>query len=100
MSLVEQLPNQTRKLFRRFCLVLIAILYVISVPWYREPGDPLRIWFGLPDWVATALLCYVAVAVLNGIAWWMAEIHDEPADEADPGSDGMRLADHGRREAP
>ena len=32
--------------------VVIGLLYVISVPWYRETGAPLRIWLGLPDWVA------------------------------------------------
>ena len=34
---------------------------------------------GLPDWVALALLCYVAVAVLNSIAWRMTEVVDSPA---------------------
>ncbi len=77
MSLVEQWPITLRRSLRRACLLAIAILYIISVPWYRPDGLPLELWFGLPDWVAVALLCYVAVAFLNGLAWWLAEIPDE-----------------------
>jgi hypothetical protein len=49
---------------------------VLSVPWYRAPDAPLRLWLGLPDWVATALLCYLAAAVLNARAWWITDIDD------------------------
>ena len=35
--------------------------------------------FGLPDWVAVALGCYAASAVLNAIAWWFTEVSDEDA---------------------
>ena len=52
------------------------MLYVISVPWYRDAGEPLRIWLGLPDWVAVALVCYVAVAILNAVAWLVTEVSD------------------------
>ena len=51
------------------CFIFITILYLISVPWYREADASLRIWLGLPDWVAVALVCYVGVAILNAIAW-------------------------------
>ena len=54
---------------RRVCLVGIGLLYVASVPWYRESDVPMRVWLGLPDWVAVALLCYVGVASLNALAW-------------------------------
>jgi len=64
------------------CMIAIALLYVVSVPWYRDVDEPLRLWFGLPDWVSVALLCYVGVAILNGIAWSVVEIHDHP-DEPD-----------------
>jgi hypothetical protein len=63
---------------RLFCLVAIGVLYGISVPWYRAADEPLRIWLGLPDWVTVALLCYVGVAVLNGLAWACTEVTDAP----------------------
>ena len=71
---------------RLVLLAIIAVLYVLSVPWYRSADAPLRIWLGLPDWVATALACYVAAAVLNAWAWWITDVrdpdeaHDEPSE--------------------
>lgn len=80
---------------RSLLLLVIGALYLISVPWYRDAnGDP-SLLFGLPDWVAVALLCYVAVACLNAWAWSLADVRDElsggvrdPAGEGsdDPGS--------------
>lgn len=68
---------------RRVCLALIGVLYVVSVPWYRESGEAPRIWLGLPDWVAVSVLCYVGVAILNAFAWMATEVDDElPDDEA------------------
>ncbi len=64
------------RFLRNACLALIGGLFVLSVPWYRESEEPLVLWFGLPDWVAVALLCYVGVAVLNGIAWLATDIPD------------------------
>jgi hypothetical protein len=57
-------------------MVLIVLLYIVSVPWYREADAPLRIWLGLPDWVAVALLCYVGVAIVNAVAWVVTEVPD------------------------
>jgi len=57
-------------------LALIGVLYVASVPWYRADDAPLRLWLGLPDWVATALGCYVVAAVLNAWAWWLTDVRD------------------------
>jgi hypothetical protein len=34
------------------------------------------VWLGLPDWVAVALLCYAAVAVLNSLAWLLTDVPD------------------------
>jgi hypothetical protein len=62
-------------------LAAIAMLYLFSVPWYRAPDAPLRLWLGLPDWVATALGCYLGAAVLNAWAWWLTAI-DEPKGAA------------------
>jgi hypothetical protein len=67
-----------RRIVHRVCLVAIAALYVASVPWYRSGDQPLRLWLGLPDWVAVALLCYVGVALLNAVAWSVAEVQDAP----------------------
>jgi hypothetical protein len=66
---------------RLVLLCTIAVLYVISVPWYRDPDAELRIVFGLPDWAAVALACYVGVAVLNGFAWLRTEIDDDVEGE-------------------
>lgn len=79
----ESRPARGRTRLRPLLLAAIAVLYVFSVPWYRAPDAPLRLWFGLPDWVATALCCYAVAAVLNAWAWWSAAI-DEPAPEAPP----------------
>jgi hypothetical protein len=65
-------------LVRRLLLALIAILYLLSIPWYRTTGEVPGILFGLPDWVAVALGCYAAAALLNAIAWWITDVRDEP----------------------
>ena len=53
-----------------FC---IACLYILSVPWYRSADSSVEIIFGLPDWVAYAVCCYVGVAILNSIAWMLQD---------------------------
>ena len=58
----------------------IAGLYVVSIPWYREPAAPVEVWWGLPDWVAVALGCYVAIAVLNAAAWGLTDVRDDEGD--------------------
>jgi hypothetical protein len=66
---------------RALLLVLIGVLYVVSVPWYREASDrPGTLW-GLPDWVAVAIACYVAAAVLNAAAWLLTDIPDAEGQE-------------------
>jgi hypothetical protein len=61
-------------------LCLIALLYAASIPWYR--GDaPVAMYFGLPDWVAVAILCYAAAAILNSAAWLLADIPEPVADD-------------------
>lgn len=77
----------SRSRVRTALLGLIGLLYVVSIPWYRETGAPLRLVAGLPDWVAVALGCYVAVAVLNTAAWLLTDIPDETADDAVAGDD-------------
>jgi hypothetical protein len=74
-------PDRSPDRSRLVLLCAIAVLYVISVPWYRDPEAELRIVFGLPDWAAVALACYVAVALLNGFAWLRTEIDDDAEGE-------------------
>ncbi len=82
------MPPERRTFIRRACMVVIAVLYVVSVPWYRAADEPLRTWFGLPDWVAVALLCYVGVACLNAVAWLVTEVPDEVDDTMEPEARG------------
>jgi hypothetical protein len=66
---------------RAALLAVIAALYVVSIPWYRGSNAPTSVWLGLPDWVAVALLCYAAVAVLNSFAWLLTDIPDRDESE-------------------
>jgi hypothetical protein len=71
------------------CMIVIALLYLASVPWYRDAEAPLRVWLGLPDWVAVALLCYVGVAMANAVAWIVSDVSDDaddPDQSQDPGA--------------
>jgi hypothetical protein len=75
---------------RRLRLVLIAligVLYLVSVPWYREAGGTPEIWLGLPDWVAIALGCYLLAAALNAVAWLITDVPEEEP-RSDPAGDG------------
>jgi len=73
----------TRRL-RRTLLLLISLLYVGSIPWYRRPDGEVSLWLGLPDWVAAAMLCYLAVAVLNALAWLLTDVSDGVEEETRP----------------
>jgi len=69
---------------RRGCLMGIALLYVASVPWYREAGAAPALLFGLPDWVAISVGCYVAVAILNSVAWLNTDVPDHLDEASSP----------------
>ena len=62
---------------RAILLAGIAVLYAVSVPWYRADDQPLELFLGLPDWAAVAVLCYAAAAVLNALAWLRTPIDDD-----------------------
>lgn len=69
-------------------LLAIAGLYVLSIPWYREAGSlpadgASGGWLGLPGWAGVALGCYVAIAVLNSVAWALTEIEDPAVESED-----------------
>ena len=66
-----------KRRLRRTLLVGIGVLYVLSIPWYRSGGETGGSVFGLPDWVAVAVGCYVAVAVLNAAAWLLTDIDED-----------------------
>jgi len=71
---------QLRRRLRVALLVAIAVLYGLSVPWYRAGGSDTGTLWGLPTWVTVAVACYGIVAVLNALAWWLTEIPDHPED--------------------
>jgi len=66
-----------KRRLRRTLLAGIGVLYVLSIPWYRSGGETGGSAFGLPDWVAVAVGCYVAVAVLNAAAWLLTDIDED-----------------------
>ena len=66
-----------KRRLRRTLLAGIGVLYVLSIPWYRSGGETGGSVFGLPDWVAVAVGCYVAVAVLNAAAWLLTDIDED-----------------------
>ena len=66
---------------RALLLGLILVLYVLSIPWYREAGSTPEFWWGLPDWVTVAVFCYVALAICNSAAWLLTEMSDEDDGE-------------------
>jgi hypothetical protein len=74
-----------RRRLRRLLLLAILLLYVLSIPWYRTATEQPVLWWGLPDWVAMALGCYVAVAILNAIAWGLSEVPDTQAPTRERG---------------
>lgn len=76
--------------FRIALLAIILLLYLISIPWYREAGEAPATWLGLPDWVAVALGCYFAAAVLNAVAWLLTDVPDgdPPTDPTGGGAGG------------
>ncbi len=73
-----------RARMRRLLLCGVVLLFLLSVPWYRDASAEPALWLGLPDWVAVALLCYAAAAVLNAAAWLLTDLRDDP-DEGDRG---------------
>ena len=65
-----------RRRMRRWILAAIGLLYLVSVPWYRQDTG-LHLILGLPDWVAVALGCYALAACLNCWAWLWTDVDDQ-----------------------
>ena len=74
-----------RTRLRGALLAVIGILYVVSIPWYRESGADSNTLFGFPDWVAVSIGCYFAIAILNSIAWLLTDVPDAVDSEAGAG---------------
>lgn len=66
-----------RQRLRRALLIGVGVLYLLSIPWYREAGNTGGVVFGMPDWVAVAIGCYVGAAVLNALAWLLTDIDED-----------------------
>jgi len=79
MDANKQTQPPGRPLTRRWLLLAIFGLYLISVPWYRTAEASPSLWLGLPSWVTVALLCYAGAAVLNAFAWLWTPIDDDAA---------------------
>ena len=75
-------PGQPRwaRWLRSALLCGVGLLFAASIPWYRGDAPPAKL-FGLPDWVAVAILCYAAAAVLNSAAWLLTDIPEPVADD-------------------
>ena len=75
-------PEQPRwvRWLRRALLCGVGLLFAASIPWYRGDAPPAKL-FGLPDWVAVAILCYAAAAILNSAAWLLTDIPESVADD-------------------
>lgn len=73
-----------RSRLRKILLIVIGLLYLVSIPWYRETGAVPMIVLGLPSWVAVAVVCYLGVAVLGAVSWLLTEVKDSDADRESP----------------
>ena len=73
-------PPRWARWLRRALLCGVGLLFAISIPWYRGDAPPAKL-FGLPDWVAVAILCYAAAAILNSAAWLLTDIPESVADD-------------------
>ena len=68
----------------------IGLLFLLSIPWYREANAAPPLLFGLPSWVAVAIGCYLGAACLNAIAWWIVPLSDHLPAAAEAGDDAAR----------
>ena len=56
-----------------------ALLVAIGIPWYW-PADSLTLWFGVPAWFVTAMVCSVGVSLLTAMAFGRRWPDEEDAE--------------------
>ncbi len=45
-----------------------ALLVAVGIPWYW-PSDHVTLWFGVPAWAVTAIICSLGVSLLTALAF-------------------------------
>jgi hypothetical protein len=75
-SRAQSTASIRRRRLRVASLVGVGIVYLVSIPWYRESGGALQLIAGLPDWVSVAFGSYCLAAVLNCFAWLLTDVDD------------------------
>lgn len=59
--------------------VIIVALITFSVPWYTEQ-DPSILWFGVPQWVAIAIIISFMVSIVIAFALCLEWVDEEHKD--------------------
>jgi hypothetical protein len=86
--------GRAKRRVRALLLAVIGLLYLLSIPWYRAADPAPALSFGMPDWAAFALGCYLLVAILNAAAWLLTEVPDaDPDPDAGQDSDVARSSE-------
>jgi hypothetical protein len=80
---LSRVRTRARARLRGAILGVIGALYILSIPWYRESDAEATTVFGFPDWVAVSIGCYLAIAVLNSIAWLLTDVSDGNEGDAE-----------------
>ncbi|WP_157674211.1 hypothetical protein [Endozoicomonas ascidiicola] len=64
---LKTMPHKIRKIL----LLLLPILLIISVPWYRDTdaNTDASQQSGMPDWALIAILCYLALSIISASIW-------------------------------
>lgn len=52
---------------QRWIWLVYAVLFGLAVPWYWQfmPGDPDRLWLGMPRWAAAAVLGSLLISLFT-----------------------------------
>lgn len=57
------------KRLRLASLILMVMLLVLSVPWYKPENSTGPGVFGFPGWVVIAFGCYILLTLVNALLW-------------------------------
>lgn len=87
-------PQIREPIRRPWIWIVLAVLMLVSIPWYLPPGSVAFVWFGVPMWmlisiVGTLGMC-AYVSWLCFTQWDLVEAEEERTqDGADlPGAEG------------